>query len=57
MSPLWPDFAFARAAWADVAERGLVADEKAPQRRVRATRKRLFREPPAVPISSLLICD
>ena len=29
MSPLWPDLALARAAWADAVKRGLVNDSEA----------------------------
>lgn len=54
MSPLWPDFALARAAWANAAERGVVRDREAEDRDLK---ERLHRRVPRRPISTLLIYD
>jgi hypothetical protein len=49
MSPLWPDFALARAAWANAVDRGLVDDRdlnKADERKADRAKKPLIRHIP-----------
>lgn len=57
MSPLWPDFALARFAWANAVDRGLVKDSEPRRREPDEGRVRLVPQRPNRPISTLLIYD
>jgi hypothetical protein len=57
MSPLWPDFALARAAWAKAVDSGLVQDSEPRRRESDEGRVRLVPQRPHRPISTLLIYD
>jgi hypothetical protein len=57
MSPLWPDFALARAAWSKAVDSGLVQDSEPRRRESDEGRVRLVPQRPHRPISTLLIYD
>ena len=57
MSPLWPDFALARAAWAKAVDRGVVKDSEPRKRESDEGHVRLVPQRPHPPISTFGIYD